>query len=141
MASRSRRRRRDASSPSLTVTRLPSASLPLVSRSFDLSAPLSEVEDRRTYHPLGPNRPARYSTGTTASYTLKDRKHAKPHRLRNPFGASQTRAAVAFADPSHVAVCVRRKTRREVIFASGAGAKRTKRRRPQRRSATSAIRC
>lgn len=104
--------------------------------STGLNDPLSEIEDRRSYHPLGAARPPIYSTG---SLKVKDR---SPSKLQRRFGfspRSQTKGVLTFANPSNVVLCVRRKTRREVLFATrrnGAGG-----RRPRRRNWTTQISC
>lgn len=82
---------------------------------------LAEVEDRRQYHPLGKFRPVR---------SIHERSAA---RLFD-------RPPIAFARPSHLPVCIRRKRRKEVIFAlkkAGKGARQRKR----RRNETSDISC
>lgn len=104
--------------------------------STGLNDPLSEVEDRRSFHPQGRHRPALYSTGPLK---VKDR---SPSKLQRRFGfapRSQTKGVLTFANPSNVVLCVRRKTRREVLFATrrnGAGG-----RRPRRRNWTTQISC
>lgn len=83
---------------------------------------LSEVEDRRLFHFEGPNRPALLDDGTLARTHLvdrpKNRNRVKPKAFRfGPKFYSQTKALVAFEEPQRVAVCIRRKARREVLFA------------------------
>lgn len=112
-----------------------------------LDDPLLSMEDRRSWHPDGPNRPTLMSwasdvvsdrTSTFVRNTLYDvsgRRYVD--RARN-YG----RAALAFRDPNRVAICIRRKIRKEVLFAlsphrrigRGAGKHR-------RRNWASAIRC
>lgn len=88
------------------------------------------IEDRRTFHPDGYFREARDLTGTPA-----------PARLRDTRSRTPRYQVVALDDSrSPVLVCVRRKQRREVIFAkrkAGKGA-RTRRR---RRNYYSNVRC
>lgn len=115
------------------------------------AANLMAMEDRRLYHPEGVNRPAvlpgssdLVTRGTTSyvanyfknlGYDLSGRRYVD--RARNYVGAG-----LAFRDPSRVAICVRRKIRKEVIFAlsphrrigSGKGKRR-------RRNWASSIRC
>lgn len=111
---RQRPKRRDVSTPSLT----PSFPLPRLSliRAF---RPLTQVEDRRLYHPLGPARPARSLSGA-------------PHRLIVPKARPQARSRsrlninsvvhhIGFANPKKVLICIRRKMRREVLLAKGRG--------------------
>lgn len=64
---------------------------------------LREVEDRREFHPARRLRPARMVSGLPA-----------PHKQKSKsFQAMQP----SFAVPKGVAICVRRKERREVLFA------------------------
>lgn len=76
---------------------------------------LQEIEDNREFHPLREDRPA-------GARRRSDRMFTDATRL---FGG---RTQIGFARPQGVAVCVRRKTRREVLHAlkrtrGGAGAK------------------
>lgn len=136
MSKGSRRRRREVNTtiPSLTVSR----HRPLSSPSVSLVSPLAqsylqEAEDRRAYHPLGPSRPARFSTGGNSTITLRDKpSHDRFASVRR--FASGTRAILAFGAPDRVALCVRRKSRREVMFAKRyAGLRGPKRHKPRRR--------
>lgn len=134
------RRRREVSTSSLTV------SLPAVSRS-SLSPILSpsrsilrEIEDRREYHPLQDARPARFMTGGPSHVTVKDRSYGK-QVYRDPFsGRSGTKAAISFVGPDGVLVCVRRKRRKEVLFAKRRAGRSGKQRR-HRRNWFSSISC
>lgn len=85
--------------------------------------PRSEIEDRRTHHPLGFFRPARQWSGHGVKPHVVS--PAKKFSPALPFN-------VRFADPRKTLVCVRRKERREVIFAKnkmkrGAAARRRRR--------------
>lgn len=103
-------------------------------------------EDRRTFHPEKLNRPVLNVHGRPAAQVLADRPRSlkKPSARQQAFRwgkdvASQTKAVLTFAQPSKVAVCVRRGVRREVLHAlkrtgKGAGSSR-------RRSWTSKIGC
>lgn len=103
---------------------------------LSVNDPLNEIEDQRSYHPQGRNRTPLYATGV---FKVKDR---SPSRRQAQYGfrvRSQTKGVLAFANPSNVVLCVRRKTRREVLFAkrrNGAGG-----RRPRRRNWTTQISC
>lgn len=82
----------------------------------------SLVDDRRTFHPERAYRPALRFSGVKATVGLVDKHSSQPGRrvLR------QTRAPIAFKAPEGVVVCVRRKQRREVLFAlnrTGRGSK------------------
>lgn len=111
------------------------------------AAKVPVVDDRRTFHPLAEYRPVKTISGRNARLVVKNRPRTKPGLIKAAVGylrapkavASQTKAALSWVDPSHVAVCVRRKTRRQVLaalkkFASGAGSKR-------RHSPFSRVRC
>lgn len=81
---------------------------------------LSQVEDRRRFDPSGFFRRAQALSVLASSVRLKRR---VPFNRRDVF---------KFAIPDHVAVCVRRKQRREVLHAlkkTGAGARAERRRR------------
>lgn len=147
MAKGRKRDKREDNSPSLTPSLLrPTAPLvsPLPSPSQTI---LREIEDRRTYHPLGEFRPARFRTGGPSRITVKDRpyngryKYADPHRnSRNIHLNSGTKAPVSFAVPDGTVVCVRRKQRKEVLFAKRrAGAKGRQRR--HKRNLWTKVRC
>lgn len=100
-------------------------------RSFQTMEVLRETEDRRLYHPERP-RPALRSDGQRASVQRVQRPD-----VRQPVLAALGRS---FAAPAQVAICARRKARREVIFATrkhrkGGGARR------RRRNFWSDVRC
>lgn len=83
---------------------------------------LQEVEDRRVWHPLRERAPAGvFSRREERRLVERDR------RSSDPFPSLR----LGFAVPEKVAVCVRRKTRREVIHAlnkAGGGVSRKRRR-------------
>lgn len=84
------------------------------------SIPLTTFEDRRTFHPAPHIRPA-FSTFRPSARVVARNPVAPAHR--HPF---QTKAVLGFAQPRDVMVCVRRKQRKEVIFAlnkTGKGAR------------------
>lgn len=96
-----------------SVHRLPSVSYK--TNNFALSL----VEDRRIHYPgLKPyNRPiAQMTVGKPARLHLVENK-----RYSAP---SQTKAIVAFQEPHKLPICIRRKERREVLFAKGVGGSR-----------------
>ena len=88
------------------------------------------VEDRRTWHPERQRRAAR---GFNRAAT-----RVVAPRWAPLFGAAVT-AKLAFSSPPSVAICVRRKQRREVMFALKKSGKRGQRR--PRRSWYSSIKC
>lgn len=91
--------------------------------------PLILLEDRRTFHPDGQFRlpAARYRSDT--QLVPKGRSNGSRGKSRSVRSVlySAPPAAVGFARPDRVAICVRRKTRRQVIFASGVGGTKVRR--------------
>lgn len=65
--------------------------------------------DRRNYHPLGINRPAKTLRDTTPNIVVPTKKE-KRHRQSNL-------ARVTFANPKDVLTCLRRSVRKQVIHA------------------------
>lgn len=88
------------------------------------------VEDRRQWHPVGPQMPAR-AWNRNATRVIVPR-YAK-------LAGTAVTAKLAFSGPSSVAICVRRKRRREIMFAKGFGGRRGQRR--PKRNWYSSIRC
>lgn len=88
------------------------------------------VEDRRYFHPMGPARPA-------SAFTRSSSRVVVPKW--STVGAAGVTAKLAFNSPSSVLVCVRRKSRREVLFAKGKGGRRGQRR--PKRNIWSSIKC
>lgn len=105
---------------------------PLRSPGYTTSADLfQEIEDRRTFHPEALFRPPMDVAAKPAGY----RRQQNPNATRR----GNTIHNISFDAPQKALVCVRRKTRREVIFAKkkhrkGAGSGR-------RRNFLSNIRC
>lgn len=96
---------------------------------------LRQIEDRRDYHPSGPKRAARTLLGTTAKVKRVPTilRKGTNRLLKSVQSASGVlgRDKVAFQMPERVVVCVRRKVRREVLFAkraTGKGSRSFKRR-------------
>lgn len=89
---------------------------------------LSELEDRRQFHPLHDVRPARGFTKNDSLLYVRpvgDRVSGRKDKKWRP-------ETFQFAVPKRVAICIRRKQRREVLFAlkrSGKGSKARRRRR------------
>lgn len=89
------------------------------------------VEDRRTYHPLHQNRPARQVTGHPVKpHVARQAKPGKKMQLHLP-------VQVHFAAPKKTLICVRRSTRKEVLFAKG----KTHSKKTRRRTTHSNIHC
>lgn len=93
---------------------------------------LPVLEDRRQFHPLGPDRPALAWTRSATQLVPKQRP-----AFRQP---SQTKGIISYSDPRQVYVCVRRKIRRQVLFARSGGGAPKFRKRP-RRNPQSSISC
>lgn len=93
---------------------------------------LSEIEDRRLYHPEGVSRPFRALNRAVARLKAVDVKvHKKEKEKIIP-------RFIGFIDPARVLVCIRRKVRREVMHAMGAAGGSV---RPPHRTESSEIRC
>lgn len=91
---------------------------------------LSDVEDRRTYYPAGRNfRPA--SSPRRHLVKIKSVSHAIMHPLR----------VMAFEAPRAVAICIRRKMRREVLHALQKSGKGSRHNRKPRYNENSKVRC
>lgn len=113
--------------PSLSTFLSPVMISPVVVRS---------LEDRRTFHPAGRLRPP-------ASFLVNDARFVSPQswsneRTRNDPYPSST---IGFAVPARVAVCVRRKQRREALFGVGAVGSGKRVSKFRRRSEWSNIKC
>lgn len=119
----SHRIRRDA------IARRYSSAVPR-SAAFSSVRPLPlMLEDRRLYHP-DPLPIAQASIRSASRLVAKQNP-----RFKQP---SQTKAIIAFAEPSKVSVCVRRGIRKQVIHALGVAGGKVRR---GRRSAYSDISC
>lgn len=120
-----RRRKRERRSDAISQSPVRSLTVRL-SRPLALPSPrhLVEVDDRRRHHPLDFFRPARTWSGhPTRPNVVKPAVRKFSPSL--PFGTR-------FADPRRTVICVRRKERKEVLFAlkrTGKGARARRRRR------------
>lgn len=107
----------------LLIAPRPRPTLLVVRRSFG-SPVLRQLEDRRTFHPAGRQRPAagffmarhrlrvvNTARASTAPY-LGDSPSTETFSPVVPIG-------VGFVAPRQVAICIRRKSRREVMHAKG----------------------
>nr|QJB20640.1 MAG: hypothetical protein [Microvirus sp.] len=91
-------------------------------------SPILSLEDRRQFHPDGSFRlpAARFRSST--QLVPKGVAHGRPvskGQVR-PVLYHAPPQSVGFSRPSDVAICVRRKTRRQVLFAAGVGGKRVR---------------
>lgn len=124
----------DSAMPLAIANELDSLLSPPPSRRWNPSAirsPLVEVEDRRTFHPLLDQRPVRSLRKWAVRLVAKPPKGraaakltARPNVFRFSFGRQ----------PEHVAICIRRSQRKEVLHAlkkTGKGSGRSHRRRGQ----------
>lgn len=120
-SSKSRRVVRSNANRRLPIFSPPRSVSPLPPR----RAALRLFEDRREWHPDGPDRAAKRFSGSRRPLRLVDRKMSNPDRFAHlrKF-PSQTKAIVAFSEPSDVVVCVRRSIRREVMHATGKAGRR-----------------
>lgn len=124
MAKRGRKGRRDT----VVIANTRVLSDPVSPRFFRSFTPAVIIDDGRTWHPLGDDRPALRFSSVPARLTVVDRPASRRARQAGfSFQPLQTKAVRAFARPDDVVTCVRRQERREVLFAtnrargSGAG--------------------
>lgn len=104
------------------------------SRSIWDDTTLTDVEDRRRFHPKGRFRPPA-SISTRASARLFDAVRrptiTRPNKLSSKKAIKVTHSPrLRFLNPKHLAICIRRKIRREVIHAlrhNGGGGSRKRR--------------
>lgn len=135
MARNKRGRRDDNPISSGTLPRRPSLKWDYVAfnkeiRNFRRES-LEDYEDRRRFHPLQAAAPALSYNQRRSLLTLGARPANRRSVYHTPGYAAQplnlfsaTKAAIAFARPRRVLVCIRRKIRREVMHAlmkTGAG--------------------
>lgn len=117
-----RRRRQDPLTPTVVRARVrPVVRFPALVRN------LRDIEDRRLFHPAGPLRPASSFSRRDQRRIVEKSRHVA-HASSDPFPSLR----LGFAVPQKVAKCVRRKQRREALFAfkkTGSGAKARRRRR------------
>lgn len=108
---------------------------------------LSEIEDRRRHHPLGPNQPAKQLSGhpvkphKVKSTVTRVKRAADGRPMKSRVAVVGVPARLRFAVPLRTIVCVRRKVREEVLHAlrkTGKGARRSKK---ARRNVYSHISC
>lgn len=113
MSKKSRKRERQAERVYQTTIASPRLSRPHFVNPHDLlGVHLTEVEDRRTFHPLDFFRPARQLSGHPVQPVNVNHKKV----AGRPFFKFPA-PGLAFTRPAQVTMCVRRKQRREVILA------------------------
>lgn len=89
--------------------------------------PVSQLEDRRVFHPERAARVPRTLEGRPVHVRVKN--PPRPEGIGGGFGERFAAAAavpfgLSFADASRVVVCTRRKARREVLHANGVAGRR-----------------
>lgn len=86
---------------------------------FDFEGALRALEDRRTWHPEGPQRPARSLRGSQHRFVVASDPSPKRRvsSSRVEFFSPSVPVGVGFEKPREVALCVRRQQRREVLHA------------------------
>lgn len=90
---------------------------------------LNEISDARLWHPDPPGRRSLSTRSAPTTFELVDRQPSPRQVARGLRVFSQTKAVLAFEQPDQAIHCVRRKTRREVLFAKRGLNGRAKRRR------------
>lgn len=131
-----RRRRRNGSvgrNAVVTVNASPRLLRPHVMRK---SPRLVSIEDRRRYHPLRADRPTFTVAGRKTSRLGLSAPRTRPGRAERAWLANKLK----FHNPKKVVTCVRRKSRKEVLFAKGVGGRKGKKR-PPKRNWRSEIKC
>jgi len=103
----------------------------------DVLQDLQDLGDRRLWHPAPAVDPIRTLTSRAARLRLSTPSPAVVRRFR---ARSDPLLGISFRDPSRVLVCIRRKARRESIFASGQAGRPGRRTKP-RRNPNSGISC
>ena len=98
---------------------------------------LQELEDRREWHPEGPARSARgffIPRHRLVARVSSPQSGRTSSSFQSPFlpSLSSVPISVGFQAPKQVAICIRRKVRREVIFAKGKAGRGVRRRLPTR---------
>lgn len=86
-------------------------------------SPLLEVEDRRlwTPEPILDVPPASFGQSSSNISPARAPKRATGAGAKSPYSLMASKPIMAFQHPKFVAVCVRRKQRREVLLALGLG--------------------
>lgn len=106
---------------------------------------------KRSLPPVSPLYPYRRSVAIASPILIEDRRRHRPDKSIRPPGAVRKKATqirprkfglLKFANPEQIAMCIRRRTRREIMHATGfAGAKRIMKKPRQNRNFWSNIGC
>lgn len=86
-------------------------------------------EDRRAWHPDRPNRPVMSFNRSRHRLVARDPLTRRRGRIWRSYRGVNAR--IGFADPDRVLVCVRRRKRREVLFAKRKTGRGVKKRHPR----------
>lgn len=131
--------------PRVTVANATQRVRPIVipSRVATYYPPILLQEDRRTFHPDGPKRAPQAMYRSDTQLVIRGGTHGKK---QSKFSTSKLWSTpdhsapihVGFKRPDRVALCVRRKIRRQVLLAAGVGGKRV---RPPKRTYKSGFHC
>jgi len=132
-----RKRQRTRDIPTIASDTLSSLLQPEYVAVRSVSSWLQDIDDRRMFHPLDEFRPAKSVMYRDATQLVVPNVN-KPQKQSNLL--SSLPASVQFNAPHSVALCVRRKRRREVLFARGVGGGRQWKRRA-RWSEFSEVKC
>lgn len=101
---------------------------------------LNQVQDFRRFHPEGEYRPLLNTQGFSARLEVRPPTHVKKTRV--PFTQTVLPTGIGFRAPMQLLVCIRRKQRREVLFAQEiAGRRGLGRGKKQRRNDYSEVSC
>lgn len=112
--------RKNKTTPTTTTNRLMRDTFAIATRPAlvlqpTLPVPVFLLEDRRAYHPDGRYRAPAASPKSAARIVAKPARSFGGHYKFRKYGSP----SIGFSRPSGVAICHKRKTRREVLFASG----------------------
>lgn len=110
---------------------------PIVLPSVSTFTPILQLEDRRFFHPDKPFQSPRAVYRSDTRMVVKESANVRRSTSRQVQYYTPS-MHVGFSRPDRVAICVRRKVRRQVLFAAGAGGKKVRR---GKRGHTSGFRC
>nr|QJB18934.1 MAG: hypothetical protein [Microvirus sp.] len=149
-------RRRDAHTTAIANPKLSRPTLNVIKP----TTLLKTLEDRRTYHPMGPTRPAKKLSGVPSSHKLRPQpknvnlaKKPKSKLLRvtrgpggrplksKPHSAHDLKQRLMMKEPLKTVICLKRKIRSEVLFAKKYAGKSGAKKNKPRRNAYSNIGC
>lgn len=109
-------------------------------RRYRRPSAVSLLEDRRTYHPEGPARPARGFRINRHRLIIAAPEPSAPGRSVD-LHLEPVPIGIGFEKPRQVAICIRRHQRREVLHAMGKTGRGSRFHRKRRRSFYSEVHC